>query len=64
MLTSSAKICLEQESAYYTSPAFNGSSKARDQVGKLLSKCLAATADDVDKLVNDAFKDAIDECEY
>lgn len=60
----SAKICLEQESAYYTSPAFNGSSKARDQVGKLLSKCLAATTDDVDKMINDAFKDAIDECEY
>lgn len=60
----SAKICLEQESAYYTSPAFNGSSKARDQVGKLLSKCLAATTDDVDKMINDAFKDAVDECEY
>ena len=60
----SAKVCLEQESAYYTSPAFNGSSKARDQVGKLLSKCLAATTDDVDKMINDAFKDAVDECEY
>src|SRR5699024_3957244 len=40
----SAKVCLEQEEAYYTSPAFNGSSTARDQVGALLSKCL--TADD------------------
>ena len=40
----SAKVCLEQESAYYTSPAFNGSSTARDQVGALLAKCL--TADD------------------
>ena len=31
----SAKICLDQESYYYTAPAFNGSSTARDQVGAL-----------------------------
>ncbi len=60
----SAKVCLEQEKAYYTSPAFNGSSKARDEVGKLLSKCLAGAADDVDKMINDAFKNAVEECEY
>lgn len=60
----SAKVCLEQESAYYTSPAFNGSSTARDQVGALLSKCLAAQASDVDAMIAEAFQDAIDECEY
>ncbi len=61
----SAKICLEQADAYYTSPAFNGSSTARDQVGSLLCKCLTADAGgDLDKMINDAFKDAIDECEY
>ncbi len=60
----SAKVCLEQEEAYYTSPAFNGSSTARDQVGALMSKCLAATATDVDSMIADAFMDAIDECEY
>ncbi|MBO7403317.1 MAG: extracellular solute-binding protein, partial [Lachnospiraceae bacterium] len=58
----SAKVCLEQEKAYYTSPAFNGSSKARDEVGKLLNKCLAATTDDVDKMINEAFKDAVEDC--
>lgn len=60
----SAKICLEQESAYYTSPAFNGSSKARDEVGALLIKCLTEETSDVDKLINDAFAAAIEECEY
>lgn len=60
----SAKICLEQEEAYYTSPAFNGSSTARDQVGSLLVKCLSAEATDVNAMIDKAFKDAIDECEY
>ena len=59
----SAKVCLEQQEAYYTSPAFNGSSVARDQVGALLTKCLTLTGD-VDSAINAAFKDAIDECEY
>ena len=60
----SAKVCLEQEHAYYTSPAFNGSSEARDQVGALLTKCLALTGDSIDAQIADAFKDAVDECEY
>ena len=60
----SAKVCLEQADAYYTSPAFNGSSEARDQVGTLLTKCLTITGSDVDSLIDDAFQDAIDECEY
>ena len=38
----SAKICLEQVDAYYTSPAFNGSSRARTEVGKLMSKCFSS----------------------
>ena len=59
----SAKVCLEQESAYYTSPAFNGSSEARSQVGALMAKCLSFT-DNVDAQIDKAFKDAIAECEY
>ena len=58
----SAKVCLEQQDAYYTSPAFNGSSAARDQVGLLLQKCLVETGDDVDAIINKAFKDAITAC--
>ncbi len=61
----SAKVCLEQEEAYYTSPAFNGSSTARDQVGALLAKCLSADdGGDVDAMIKKAFEDAIEECEY
>ena len=60
----SAKVCMEQAHAYYTSPAFNGSSEARDQVGALLTKCLALKGDNVDDKIEEAFEDAIDECEY
>ena len=60
----SAKVCLQQEKAYYTSPAFNGSSEARSQVGALISKCIVLKGDDVDAQIAQAFKDAVDECEY
>lgn len=61
----SAKVCLEQEDAYYTSPAFNGSSTARDQVGSLLTTCLTKEdGGDVDKMIQQAFEDAVSECEY
>ncbi len=58
-----AKVCLDQQDAYYTSPAFNGSSTARDQVGALMTKCLVLTSD-VDSQIAQAFKDAVEECEY
>ncbi len=61
----STKVCLEQQDAYYTSPAFNGSSTARDEVGALLIKCLIIPDDaDVDAEIDQAFKDAIQKCEY
>ena len=60
----SAKVCLEQEDAYYTSPAFNGSSEARDQVGALMTKCLALKDGDIDAQIAEAFEDAVAECEY
>ena len=59
----SAKVCLEQADAYYTSPAFNGSSEARDQVGDLLCACLTG-AGEADAVIEDAFEKAIEECEY
>lgn len=43
---------------YYTSPAFNGSSKARDQVGNLFVAAISGT-----KTIAQAFEDAILECE-
>ena len=60
----SAQVCMAQADAYYTSPAFNGSSVARDQVGAVLVKCLTITGDNIDAQINSAFQDAIDECEY
>ena len=60
------KVALEQEAAYYASPAFNGSSVAREQVGLLIQKCftLEATADNLDAKIKEAFADCIDECKY
>lgn len=62
----SAKICLEQEEAYYVSPAFNGSSIARDQVGVLLTSALIvdSSASNFDAKIKEIFEDAIYECEY
>ncbi|MBO7250426.1 MAG: extracellular solute-binding protein [Clostridia bacterium] len=59
-----AQVGLAQEAAYYTSPAFNGSSVARDQVGLLMQKCLTAAASDVPSMIKKAFEDAVAECEY
>ena len=60
----SAKICLEQEKAYYVSPAFNGSAIVKKEVGALLVRCLYERTTDVDKLIDGAFEEAIEECEY
>ena len=59
----SAKICMEQNNAYYTSPAFNGSADARDEVGTLIQA--AFTKDDggnLDALIDEAFQTAINNC--
>ena len=59
----SAKVCLEQADAYYTSPAFNGSSKARTQVGSLLTACLVnSDGGNVDAFIKKEFEKAIQEC--
>ena len=60
----SAQQCLAQEKAYYTSPAFNGSSEARDQAKALMVKCLVLKGDDVDAQIATAFEEAVEECEY
>ncbi len=59
----SAKICLQQEKAYYTSPAFNGSSSARDQVGLLMTAAFSNPDNgDVDALMDYLFELAVKEC--
>ena len=55
----SVKVALQQEKAYYTSPAFVGSSEARDQAGALMQAVFTGS-----KTLEKAFKDAIEECEY
>ena len=53
-----AKRASEFVDDYYTSPAFNGSSKARDQVGSLFVAAITET-----KTIDKAFEDAILECQ-
>ena len=62
----SAKVCLEQEDAYYVSPAFNGSSTARDEVGLLMQTCFSNYEGASDKagMIAEKFAAAIEECEY
>ena len=58
------KVALDQADAYYVSPAFNGSSVARDQVGLLVQKCLVLDSANVDEAIKKAFADAVEECKY
>ena len=60
------QVGIDGRDTYFVSPAFNGSSTARTEVGALLLKCLSsdATGSSLDSLINSAFEDAIDECEY
>ena len=62
----SVKVCLEQEEYYYTSPAFNGSAKARDEVGKLMQAVFKISPDaaDVSGEIKKLFEKAISECKY
>ncbi len=58
------KVALENEAAYFTSPAFNGSSEARDQVGSLLTKCLTLDGEDVAGQILKEFEKSVEECSY
>ena len=59
----SAKVCMEQVDAYYTSPAFNGSAKARDEVGALIQAAFIGDASGgLDALIDKVFQDAINNC--
>ncbi len=60
----STKVCLDQADAYYTSPAFNGSSTAREEVGKLMQACFTTTESDVAAAIKKAFEKAVAECIY
>ena len=56
------KVGREMSHAYFVSPAFNGSSVARDKVGVLMQFCFTTKTDDVDAMIDKAFADAVTEC--
>ncbi len=58
------RVAIEQAENCYTSPAFDGSSVARIQVGFLIQKCFTAEGSDVDALIKKAFEDCVGECNY
>ena len=61
----SAKVCMDQAQAYFVSPAFYGSSVARDQVGALLRACFSGnpkSGQSVRDFVKDQFAQSITKC--
>ena len=63
----SVKVCVEQADDYFYSPAFVGSSEARDQVGSIMAAAMSQAAKSeglTDAHLATIFQDAIDECEY
>ena len=62
VISKTIKVALTQVDTFYTSPAFNGSSTARDQVAEIMKYCFVTPTDNVDALIADAFKKALEEC--
>ena len=60
----SVKTCLETSDMFFTSPAFVGSSDARDQVGSLMQAVFTSQIGDktLSAIIDEAFKYAINEC--
>lgn len=60
----SLKKSLEQSDAYFSIPAFVGSSKARSAVGDLLVRCMCySSSGNMDSIIDEAFKAALVKCE-
>ena len=55
-------VAMSQSNAFFVSPAFNGSSEARDQVALLLQACFVATDADVDAMILEKFRLAVENC--
>ena len=61
------KVGIEARDTYYVSPAFNGSTVARNEVGYLLVECISTKLEGgmtLQQLMDKAFQDAVDECEF
>jgi hypothetical protein len=55
---------MEMQDMYFVSPAFVGSSVARDQVGEVVKKALNMKGGNIAAQIESALQDAVDECEY
>ena len=67
LAAASVKLALDQEKAYYVSPAFVGSSDARNQVGLIIQNVFAgakAGTDTLKNVIDAEFKRAMAECKY
>ncbi len=66
LVATCVQVGIDGRDNYFVSPAFNGSSTARVQVGSLMLKCISGKLNGktLDQLIDDAFQDALDECEY
>ena len=58
----STKMALSQADAYFVSPAFNGSSNARVEVGELMQKCLLLDSNNLEANLLKAFEEAVKNC--
>ncbi len=58
----STKMALAQADAYFVSPAFNGSSNARVEVGQLMQKCLLLDGTNLEANIKKAFEEAVKNC--
>ncbi len=56
------KVALEEADTYFTSPAFNGSTVAREQLEIMLPYCLSNNSGSDDDVIEQAFKYAYDQC--
>lgn len=64
---SCVKQTIAQQNAFFVSPAFVGSSQARDAVGLLIQTCFVKNDignQSVEKFIENAFEEAIDELEF
>jgi len=61
-IASAIAVGLDQDDAYFVPFAFEGSSKARNQVSALLQICLAIPTNDVDGMIKKMFEAAVNEC--
>ena len=65
LVAKTVQVCIDGYGNYFVPDAFKGSSTARSEVGNLLLKCIKGKpGSSLDSYIDQAFEDAISECEY